>query len=76
MYWLAFIESEIYNKKLILYGCGYLVNDYQGINFKHDQQFRGDLSLLYFIGVNHKSGNFVSMEIVPMEICHMRLESP
>ena len=53
-----------------------MINDYEGIISNHDQEFRDDLSLLYFIDVDHKTGNFVSMEIVPMEIRHMRLESP
>jgi poly-gamma-glutamate capsule biosynthesis protein CapA/YwtB (metallophosphatase superfamily) len=37
---------EVYREKPILYGCGDLLNDYEGIGGY--EQFRGDLALMYF----------------------------
>ncbi len=37
---------EVYRDKPILYGCGDLLNDYEGIG--GHAQFRGDLALMYF----------------------------
>lgn len=36
---------EIYREKLILYGCGDFLNDYEGIG--HHKRYRGDLAVLY-----------------------------
>jgi len=37
---------EVYNGRLILYGCGDFLNDYEGITGY--EEFRGDLTLMYF----------------------------
>ncbi|HER62854.1 MAG TPA: CapA family protein, partial [Desulfobacteraceae bacterium] len=37
---------EVYRNKLILYGCGDFLNDYEGIS--GHEQFRADLTLMYF----------------------------
>ena len=37
---------EVYKNKLILYGCGDFLNDYEGI--WGYESFRGDLGLMYF----------------------------
>src|SRR5262249_32251566 len=46
---------EIYRERLILYGCGDLINDYEGIG-GHDL-YRDDLRLLYF-PLLHATGRF------------------
>ena len=35
---------EIYRRKLILYGCGDFINDYEGIS--GNEEYRGDLALM------------------------------
>lgn len=57
---------EIYRKKLILYGCGDLINDYEGI--EGYEQFRGDLSFLYFPEIDLSSGELITLRLVPMQI--------
>ena len=57
---------EIYNNKLILYGSGDFINDYEGIGGK--EQYRDDLSLMYFPKINPSTGNIKSMKMVPMKI--------
>lgn len=54
---------EVYKKKLIMYGCGDFINDYEGIG--GNEEHRGDLSLMYFVTVNPGTGNVSSVSMVP-----------
>jgi poly-gamma-glutamate synthesis protein (capsule biosynthesis protein) len=65
------IGLEVYKEKLILYGCGDFLNDYEGIG--RYQHYRGDLSLMYFVSVAPATGKLVSLEMVPLQIKHFRL---
>jgi poly-gamma-glutamate synthesis protein (capsule biosynthesis protein) len=62
---------EVYRGKLILYGCGDFIDDYEGITGY--EEFRGDLVLMYFPTVRIKDGSLVSLEMVPLQIRNMRL---
>jgi poly-gamma-glutamate capsule biosynthesis protein CapA/YwtB (metallophosphatase superfamily) len=55
---------EIYRGKLILYGCGDLVTDYEGIG--GHKRFRGDLGLLYF--PTFEGGQLVRLIMTPMRM--------
>lgn len=61
---------EVYNGHLIFYGCGDLINDYEGISGY--EQYRDDLSLLYFPQLK-SSGSLASLAMVPMQIKQFRL---
>ena len=63
---------EVRNGKLILYGCGDFLNDYEGI--RGHGEFRPDLCLMYFPEVNSATGNLRSLQAVPMRIRRFRLE--
>ena len=65
------IGLEVYKEKLILYGCGDFLNDYEGIG--GHQHYRGDLSLMYFASIAPATGKLVSLEMVPLQIKHFRL---
>lgn len=65
------IGLEVYKGKLILYGCGDFLNDYEGIGGY--EQFRSDLSLMYFAHIAPASGKLAALEMVPMQIKHFRL---
>ena len=54
---------EVYNGKLILYGCGDFVNDYEGIG--GHEEFRGDLSLMYFAAVDPSNGRLLELQMTP-----------
>lgn len=54
---------EVYRGKLILYGCGDLINDYEGISGR--EGFRGDLGLMYFASLERATGRLVSLRLVP-----------
>jgi poly-gamma-glutamate synthesis protein (capsule biosynthesis protein) len=62
---------EIYKGRPIFYGCGDFLNDYEGI-LGH-RAFRGDLSLMYFVTMDHESGRLVELALVPMQIRQFRL---
>jgi poly-gamma-glutamate synthesis protein (capsule biosynthesis protein) len=61
---------EIYGGRLILYGCGDFITDYEGIS-GHDE-FRNDLSLAYFPELS-PSGNTVELRIRAYQLRKFRL---
>ncbi len=61
---------EVYHGRLILYGAGDLINDYEGIGGY--EEFRTELSLLYLPKLS-KSGVLDSMLLVPMRLERFRL---
>jgi poly-gamma-glutamate capsule biosynthesis protein CapA/YwtB (metallophosphatase superfamily) len=65
---------EVYRDRLILYGCGDFLNDYEGI--RGYEEYRGDLALMYFASVDAASAAVVSLEIVPLQIRNFRLARP
>ncbi len=69
-----FRPIEIWRGRLILYGCGDLINDYEGIGGY--ERFRGDLGLMYFPTIEPDDGILRRFEIVPMQIRRMRLARP
>lgn len=62
---------EIYHDKPILYGCGDFINDYEGI--RGYEEFRGDLTLMYFLDFDHTTLQFMNLTLVPMQIKKMSL---
>jgi poly-gamma-glutamate synthesis protein (capsule biosynthesis protein) len=61
---------EVYKDKLILYGCGDFLNDYEGISGYED--YRGDLSLMYFATVEPSTGKLASLRMTSMLTKHFR----
>jgi poly-gamma-glutamate synthesis protein (capsule biosynthesis protein) len=62
---------EVYQDRLILYGCGDFLNDYEGIG--GHEQYRPDLTLMYFPTVKASTGKLMQLRLVPMQIRHMKL---
>jgi poly-gamma-glutamate synthesis protein (capsule biosynthesis protein) len=62
---------EVYRNRIILYGCGDFMNDYEGI--RGEEEYRGDLVLMYFASVNPVSGDLVQLRMIPMQIRRMSL---
>ncbi len=62
---------EVYRGKLILYGCGDLIDDYEGIS--GHEAYRTDLRLLYFAAVRPATGHLVGLRMAPMQARRMRL---
>lgn len=62
---------QVYHGKLILYGCGDCVDDYEGISGY--EYYRDDLRLLYLATVRPDDGDLVGLRMVPMQAHRMRL---
>lgn len=62
---------EVYRRKLILYGCGDLLNDYEGIG--GHEQFRPDVALMYFPTLD-SDGALAELVLVPLQLRRFRLE--
>ena len=65
------LPIEVYRGRLILYGCGDLINDYEGIGPRGD--LRSDVSCLYFATVDRERGTLQKLHIVPMQMFRFRL---
>lgn len=61
---------EVYRERLIVYGCGDLLNDYEGI--AGYEQYRADLGCLYFADLA-ADGRLTALELVPIRRCGLRL---
>jgi poly-gamma-glutamate capsule biosynthesis protein CapA/YwtB (metallophosphatase superfamily) len=62
---------EVYRKKLILYGCGDLVDDYEGIS--GHKEYRDDLRLLYLPRLDPATGDLAGLSMAPLQARKMRL---
>jgi poly-gamma-glutamate synthesis protein (capsule biosynthesis protein) len=62
---------EVYRGKLVLYGCGDFIDDYEGIT--GFEAFRDDLVLLYLPTVDPRNGELLWLRMAPMRIRRMRL---
>jgi poly-gamma-glutamate capsule biosynthesis protein CapA/YwtB (metallophosphatase superfamily) len=63
---------EVFKGRLILYGCGDFLTDYEGISGY--EKFRGDLALMYLVELHARSGELISARLVPMQMRRFRLE--
>jgi poly-gamma-glutamate synthesis protein (capsule biosynthesis protein) len=63
---------ELYEGRLILYGCGDFIDDYEGIS--GHKEFRDDLRLMYFATLSASTGALEALETVPLHVRRMTLE--
>ncbi len=57
---------EVHRDRPILYGCGDFLNDYEGIGGY--EEFRGDLALMYFLGIVPGNGRTSRLTMTPTRI--------
>jgi len=62
---------EVYKDKLILYGCGDFLNDYEGIGGY--EEFRSDLALMYFATVDSATGKLIALQMTPTQIRRLKV---
>ena len=62
---------EVYREKLLLYGCGDFLNDYEGI--KGYERYRDDLVLMYFPSLEPATGRLLRCDMRPLQIRNFRL---
>ena len=63
---------EVYRGRLVLYGCGDLVNDYEGIGGY--EAFRDDVRGLHLIRLDPGTGRVEALQLVPLLARRLRLE--
>jgi poly-gamma-glutamate capsule biosynthesis protein CapA/YwtB (metallophosphatase superfamily) len=61
---------EVYKDKLIIYGAGDFINDYEGIS--GHEEYRSELALMYFPEFG-KNGELEGLKMVPMRIEKLQL---
>jgi poly-gamma-glutamate synthesis protein (capsule biosynthesis protein) len=62
---------EVYHGKLILYGCGDFIDDYEGISGY--EQYRDDLVLMFFPSLDPATGRLSALRMAPLQIRQLRL---
>ncbi len=62
---------EVFGGKLVLYGCGDCIDDYEGVT--GHEQYRADLRLLYFASLQPGTGTLAALRMAPMQARKLRL---
>jgi poly-gamma-glutamate capsule biosynthesis protein CapA/YwtB (metallophosphatase superfamily) len=62
---------EVFKGRLILYGCGDFVTDYEGISGY--EMLRGDLELIYLVELDSRNGQLMSARLVAVQMRRFRL---
>jgi poly-gamma-glutamate capsule biosynthesis protein CapA/YwtB (metallophosphatase superfamily) len=65
---------EIYRGKLILYGCGDFLSDYEGI--RGYEYFRAELGLMYFPQVDPATGKLSRLRLAPTRVSRLQIQRP
>ncbi len=73
------LPLELHRGRLVLHGCGDLINDYEGIAPGPGRRLdrvglRGDLNGLYFATLA-PDGRLHALEVVPMQLRRLRLQA-
>ena len=63
---------EIYGGKAILYGCGDLLNDYEGIGGY--ESYRPELCAMYFPVLDAGSGDLAALRLIALRVRRFRLQ--
>jgi poly-gamma-glutamate synthesis protein (capsule biosynthesis protein) len=62
---------EVHREKLILYGCGDFLTDYEGIS--GHEAYRGDLGLMYFATLDVDNGRLLRVAMTPTRMQKLRV---
>jgi poly-gamma-glutamate synthesis protein (capsule biosynthesis protein) len=62
---------EIYRDRLVLYGCGDFIDDYEGIAGR--EEYRGDLAPMYFATIDPHTRILTALRLVPLQTHRFRL---
>ena len=68
------LPVEVHRGRLVLYGCGDLINDYEGIG-THGS-LRSDVGCLYAATLARADGQLQRLDIVPLQLRRFRLGAP
>ncbi|MEN8265019.1 MAG: CapA family protein [Nitrospirota bacterium] len=62
---------EVYRDKLIIYGCGDFLSDYEGI--PGYEGYRDDLGLMYFVSIDPSTGKLARLQMTPTQIKNFKV---
>ncbi|MEG3630807.1 CapA family protein [Streptomyces poriticola] len=62
---------EVYRDRLVLYGCGDFIDDYEGISGY--EEYRDDLRLAHLVSLETGTGRLTALRMVPLRVRRMRL---
>jgi len=62
---------EVYRGKAVLYGCGDMLNDYEGISGY--ETYRGELGVMYFPTIDAGSHRLLRLSMIPTQVRHFRI---
>lgn len=65
---------EVHRGHPIIYGCGDLITDYEGI--RGHEEYRGELGALYLPTIDPSDGTLTRFELLPTEMKRFRLTHP
>jgi len=65
---------EVYKGKMIAYGLGDFINDYEGITDQGYGGFRGDLCCLYLPKFDTEKRTLLQLDIIPCKIKHLKVQ--
>lgn len=60
---------EVYQGKLVLYGCGDLINDYEKISTRGNYNING---ALFVVDLNDSTFNFENINLIPIEVVNLQ----
>jgi poly-gamma-glutamate capsule biosynthesis protein CapA/YwtB (metallophosphatase superfamily) len=64
---------EVHRGRLILYGCGDFLNDYEGIS--RYRTYRNDLVVMYFAWLDASTGALARLRLVPLRLHRLRIDA-
>jgi poly-gamma-glutamate synthesis protein (capsule biosynthesis protein) len=67
------MAMEVHRGRLILYGCGDFLTDYEGIT--GHEAYRPDLALMYFADVDPATGGLKALILTPLQMRNFRLNA-
>lgn len=68
------MQIEVHHNAPILYGCGDLITDYEGI--RGHESYRGEIGALYLPTFDASTGTLRALELVPTKVERFRLIRP
>lgn len=68
------IGFEVYHDRLILYGCGDLLTDYEGIG--GHEAYRPELGFWYLVTLDSQQGGVLDLRLVPTKVRRFQLTMP
>jgi len=68
---------ELYKERLLMYGAGDYLNDYEGIKGGHNhQKFKSNIGFMYFVDYDVSNRRVAQLILTPTQLRNFRVEAP